>query len=168
MPKSRFQMSSVPKLILRAKVGAEVISCLNSWVNVPNMKPVLFRIYVPKLNCSEHTNSNESWPMIRVGTNFWLKIRNFCLESLFKILKKPFDLPMILIIKHGSPIQAFFTHSGCYIRAYQHTNKEGYSSVCDDHWGCSVVNGRNGVLPENQASSVYCYCGAPSKFLVTS
>ena len=26
-------------------------------INVPNMKPVLFRIYVPKSNCSEHTNS---------------------------------------------------------------------------------------------------------------
>ena len=26
-----------------------------TWVNVPNIKPVLFRIYVPKLKCSEHT-----------------------------------------------------------------------------------------------------------------
>ena len=28
---------------------------LITWVNVPNIKPTLFRIYVPKLKCSEHT-----------------------------------------------------------------------------------------------------------------
>ena len=53
---------------------------------------------------------------------------------------------------------------GCYIRAYQHYNKEGYSSICSDTSGCSVTVGSNGALPYNQASSVYCYCDAPSKF----
>jgi len=49
---------------------------------------------------------------------------------------------------------------GCYIRAYQHVNKEGYSSVCDSSAGCPVVNGKNGPLTENEGSSVYCYCEA--------
>jgi len=50
---------------------------------------------------------------------------------------------------------------GCYIRAYQHYNKEGYSSICSDTHGCSVTAGSAGALTENQASSVYCYCDAP-------
>ena len=56
--------------------------------------------------------------------------------------------------------------SGCYIRAYQHVNKEGYSSVCDKSYGCNVVNGRNGPLTENQGSSVYCFCESKSKFII--
>ena len=56
-------------------------------------------------------------------------------------------------------------YPGCYIRSYQHIDKEGYSSVCDRTYGCSVVNdGSLGALPENEASSVYCYCDAPSKY----
>lgn len=47
---------------------------------------------------------------------------------------------------------------GCYIRAYQHVNKEGYSSVCDKYYGCQVKNSSNGPLTENEGSSVYCYC----------
>ena len=31
------------------------------------------------------------WFITRVGTNFWLKIGNFFLVKLFKIVKKPFD-----------------------------------------------------------------------------
>jgi len=38
-------------------IYSEHLCLLSTWVNVPNIKPVLFRIYVPKLNCSEHTNS---------------------------------------------------------------------------------------------------------------
>ena len=51
----------------------------------------------------------------------------------------------------------------CYIRAYQHYNKEGYSSICSKENGCSVTLNQYGVLTENAASSVYCYCDAPSK-----
>ena len=60
--------------------------------------------------------------------------------------------------------QVFNFNLGCYIRAYQHNHKEGYSSICDDSAGCSVVNSRNGPLTENEGSSVYCYCEAKSKF----
>ena len=57
---------------------------------------------------------------------------------------------------------------GCYIRAYEHYNKQGYSSVCSDTHGCSVTLNQYGVLQENKASSVYCYCDAPSKDLMPS
>ena len=53
---------------------------------------------------------------------------------------------------------------GCYIRAFQHYDKEGYSSICSDTNGCPVMLSDFGPLVENEASSVYCYCGVPRKF----
>ena len=64
-------------------------------------------------------------------------------------------------------LMSMVPYEGCYIRAYQHYNKEGYSSICDNTAGCSIaVNWAQGVLTENEASSVYCYCDAPSKFFL--
>ena len=65
-------------------------------------------------------------------------------------------------------IDCGFIVLGCYIRAYQHYNKEGYSSICSDTAGCSVTPNEgalNGALTENTASSAYCYCDEPSKFI---
>ena len=59
----------------------------------------------------------------------------------------------------------YYKFQGCYIRAYQHANKEGYSSICSDSdAGCALIpTYHNGALPANEASSVYCYCDQPSK-----
>ena len=42
-------------------IYSEHLCLLNTWANVPNIKSDLFRIYVPKLNCSEHTISRKIW-----------------------------------------------------------------------------------------------------------
>ena len=44
------------------------------------------------------------YPMVRVGTNFSLKIGNFFLENLFQILKKPFDVKRSSHSKYASPM----------------------------------------------------------------
>ena len=65
----------------------------------------------------------------------------------------------------NNSFQAINFNLGCYIRAYQHDHKEGYSSICDNSAGCSVNNsGGRGPLTENEGSSVYCYCETQSKF----
>jgi len=51
---------------------------------------------------------------------------------------------------------------GCWLRAYQHDNKEGYSAVCDNPAGCDLnVSTVVGALIENQATSVECHCNIP-------
>ena len=50
-------------------IYSEHLCPLNTRVNVPNIKPVLFRIYVPKLNCSER----------KVQFKYWSnRFKNFC------------------------------------------------------------------------------------------
>jgi len=59
-------------------------------------------------------------------------------------------------------LMSMMPYENCYIRAYQHSNREGYSNICSETYGCSVVPSYNqGALPENEATSVYCYCDAP-------
>jgi len=59
-------------------------------------------------------------------------------------------------------LMSMMPYENCYIRAYQHYHKEGYSNICTDTHGCAVINSYSqGVLTENEASSVYCYCDAP-------
>jgi hypothetical protein len=59
-------------------------------------------------------------------------------------------------------LMSMMPYENCYIRAYQHYYKEGYSNICTDTHGCSVTSSYSQVaLTENEASSVYCYCDAP-------
>ena len=65
----------------------------------------------------------------------------------------------------GDELMSMAPVNGCYIRAYQHANKEGYSSVCDNPNGCDLGKSVSfGSLLENQATSVYCYCNQPSTY----